>query len=187
MTNHTTSEHEAREALARNPFPDLPWIRIEDDGIAIVTGYSEALHRLLRWVPKAQWRVSERRWLVPFSAAEAIRAVLPEITRLAEAARDLDGPVAARPASVPGTADLLEAFVEGAALLYGPSWRAALARDGEQIADWLDGRTAPNPGDPLVSSLASGLRQKASAFVQAAERLEAGEGSGRGADRTSSP
>ncbi len=166
MSNDTTGELKAREALARNPFPDVPWIRIKDDGIAIVTGYSEALHRLLRWVPKAQWRVSERCWLVPFSGAEAVRAVLPEIMRLAEAARELDAPAPT------GTPDMLEAFVEAATLLHGPEWRAVASLDTASISD------------PLLADLAAKLRQKAAALSRAAERLEAGLGSGRGADRT---
>lgn len=186
MSNDTTSELKAREALARNPFPDVPWIRLEDDGIAIVTGYSEALHRLLRWVPKARWRVSERCWLVPFSGAEAVRAVLPEIMRLAEAARELDAPVAQDLASKSGAPDLLEAFVAAAALLHGPDWRAVLGGEsaGGRILDWLEGRAGPDPSDPLVADLAAKLRQKASALSRAAERLEAGLGAGRGADRT---
>jgi hypothetical protein len=172
MPNDTTSELNAREALARNPFPDVPWIRIRGDGIAIVTGYSEALHRLLRWVPKAQWRVAERCWFVPFSGAEAVRAVLPEIMRLAEAARELDDPPAQDPALQSAAPDLLEAFVEAAALLHGPEWGKVASLDTASISD------------RSVVDLAGGLRQKAAALSRAAERLEARLGAGRGDDRT---
>lgn len=185
MSIDPRSEQKAREALDRNPFPELPWIRIRADAIAIATGYSEALHRLLRWVPKAQWRVSERCWIVPFSGAEAVRAVLPEITRLAEAARELDDPVAHQAAVKTNAPDLLEVVVEAAALLYGPDWRAALVREaaGGRIADWLEGRSALDPSDPLIADLTSRLRTKAMALIKAAERLEPRPGSGRGDDR----
>jgi hypothetical protein len=175
-----TRERKAREAFDRNPFPDLPWIRVREDGIAIATGYSEALHRLLRWVPKAEWRAAERCWLVPFSGAEAVRAVLPEITRLAETARELDAPVA------PAAPGLLEALVEGAALLHGPDWRAVLARDGDggRIADWVARRAAPDPSDPLLVDLAAALRKQAAALTRAAEQLGAHLSPLRGDDRT---
>jgi len=171
MSIDTTSERKAREAFDRNPFPEMPWIRIRDDGIALATGYSEALHRLLRWVPKAQWRVSERCWIVPFSGAEAVRAVLPEITRLAEAARELDG--SSPPIAAP---DLLEDFVEAATLLHGADWRVVLAGENaaSRIAEWTDGRSQPEASDPLLADLAAKLRRKAAALIKAAERLETG-------------
>lgn len=168
--NDTTSEQKSREALARNPLPDLPWIRIEDDGIVIVTGYSEALHRLLRWVPKAQWRVSQRCWLVPFSGAEAVRAVLPEITRLAEAARELEDAAPRDTRARLAAKDPMEALTEAAALLYGPDWDSSLA-----TATISDGQ---------VADLAAELRRKAAALLQAAERLEAVLGSRRDVART---
>jgi hypothetical protein len=175
MPIDTTTEQKAREALARNPFPLVPWIRIRDDGIAIVTGYSEALHRLLRWVPNARWRQSERCWIVPFSGAEAIRAVLPEITRLAEAAQELDDPVSPRGASeTAARPDLLTRFIEAAALLHGPDWRVTLRETaGDRIADWIDGRSVPDAADPLLADLAAKLRQKAAALTRAADQLEA--------------
>lgn len=176
MSIDTTSEQKAREALAANPFPEVPWVRIRDDGIAVVTGYSEALHRLLRWVPNARWRQSERCWIVPFSGAEAVRAVLPEITRLAEAAQELDGPVSPR-AETTARPDLLPRFIEAAALLHGPDWRLTLQREaaaGDRIADWIDGRSVPDAADPLLTDLAAKLRRKAAALTRAAEQLEAG-------------
>src|SRR5258708_10872729 len=84
------TEDEARAALAANPLPQTPWVTVEADGIAINTGFSEALMRLLRWVPQAKYRPDKRRWHVPFAGANAIRSVLPEITRLADAAQELD-------------------------------------------------------------------------------------------------
>jgi hypothetical protein len=177
MSIDTTTEQKAREALAANPFPEVPWIRIRDDGIALSTGYSEALHRLLRWVPNARWRQSDRCWIVPFSGAEAVRAVLPEITRLAEAARELDDPVSPRRASeTPARPDLLPCVIEAAALLHGPDWRAALRQEatGDRITDWIDGRSVPDAADPLLVDLAARLRQKAALLTRAAERLEGG-------------
>jgi hypothetical protein len=177
MSIDTTTELKAREALAANPFPEVPWVRIRDDGIAIVTGYSEALHRLLRWVPNARWRQSDRCWIVPFSGAEAVRAVLPEITRLAEAAQELDDPASPRVASeTAARPDLLPRFIEAAALLHGPDWRLALQREtaGDRIADWIDGRSVPDVADPLLTDLAAKLRQKAAALTRAAEQLEGG-------------
>jgi len=96
-----TAEERARDAFLSNPFPASPWVKIEKDGIAIATGYSEALERLLRWVPKARWRRDTRSWHVPFSGADAVRAVLPEVIRLAEAAQELDDTPKAAPMASP--------------------------------------------------------------------------------------
>jgi hypothetical protein len=181
MTTDATSEQEAREAFDRNPFPDLPWIRIRDDGIAFATGYSEALHRLLRWVPKAEWRARERVWLVPFTGAQAVRAVLPEITRLADAARELDEPTP--PAAAP---DLRAAFIEAATLLHGADWRAVMAAEhnDDRITDWIEGRSMPALEDPLLADLAARLRRKAVALIKAADRLEPGLAGSSGDSRS---
>jgi hypothetical protein len=173
METDTTSEHEARVALDLNPFPDSPVVQIRDDGIAIATSYSEALHRLLRWVPKARWRAAERCWLVPFSGAEAVRAILPEITRLAEATRELEEPVPREAATEAKTLDLVEAFLAGARLLHGSEWRAVLMREGAvSIDDWIDGRTMPDASDPVFADLVAALRQRAAATAKAADRLD---------------
>jgi hypothetical protein len=178
MPNETSAEQKSRAALAENPFPEVPWIRVRDDGIAIVTGYSEALQRLLRWVPNAQWRQRERCWLIPFSGADAVRAVLPEITRLAEAARELDDEVSPKiVAKAEARRDLLTLVVEAAELLHGPDWRAARGKNGvtdrmiDRIAEW-EGRSVPDAADPLIVDLAAKLRAKAAASIRVAEALE---------------
>jgi hypothetical protein len=79
-----TSEAEAREILCL----PAPYVSVTAQGIVIAAGYSGALERLLRWVPKAAWRQDMRAWLVPLAGADAVRSVLPEIQRLAEAAAD---------------------------------------------------------------------------------------------------
>lgn len=169
MPLETTAERDAREALARHPFPQTPWVKIADEGIIIAAGYSEALNRLLRWMPKARWRSDKRSWLVPFSSAEAVRAVLPEIIRLADAAQELDGPTTGRPTPPPqaeaaaagDAANLLNARLkEAAELLHGADWPAAL---GGEHAD---------PASPIFADLAARLRRKAEALNLAADRLE---------------
>lgn len=177
MPNDTTSEQTARENLERNPFPQIPQVRVRDDAIAIVTGYSEALHRLLRWVPKARWSAAERCWLVPFSGADALRAVLPEITRLAEAAQELDAAVGPQRTEEDSSAsDLLLHFVEAAGLLFGPDWRAVLAKEGkgDLIDEWLERGRAPDRAEPIVADLAARVRRKSAALARAADRLDAG-------------
>jgi hypothetical protein len=82
MTSIT--EDEAREILGVTAA--TPFVSVTAQGIIIASGYSEALARLLRWVPKASWRPDKRAWLVPLAGADAVRSVLPEIIRLAEAA-----------------------------------------------------------------------------------------------------
>lgn len=79
-----TDEEQARAILGG----DSGFVRVAAQGIIIASGYSEALARLLRWVPKASWRPEMRAWLVPFAGADAVRSVLPEIQRLAEAAAE---------------------------------------------------------------------------------------------------
>lgn len=173
------AEQKAREALTSNPFPQTPWVKVTDEGVVIAAGYSEALQRLLRWVPKAKWRTSQRSWLIPFSGAEAVRAVLPEITRLAEAAQELDtpetGPVRTRDMQAdPLEANPLARLTEAALTLYGADWRAALAGefDGASVAEWLAGRRALDPADGIFSALAARLRRQAEALNRAADRLE---------------
>ncbi|WP_156898077.1 hypothetical protein [Methylocapsa acidiphila] len=168
MPPEIDAERAAREALASNPFPPTPWVRIVDEGIVIATGYSEALNRLLRWMPKAKWRANKRSWLLPFSSAEALRAVLPEIARLADAAQELDEP-AAIGSGVASTAaraapDQWRTHVlEAAELLHGPDWETALGAAPDALAE-----------SAIAVDLAAGLRRKADAFARAAERLEQG-------------
>lgn len=176
MPTDAITEQKARAAFAENPFPQTPFVTVTEDGIVIATGYSEALHRLLRWVPKAKWRASERSWLVPFSGADAVRAVLPEISRLADAARELDEAAPAGDVRRTETdADRLARLVEAAELLHGSDWRAALVRDHPEkpIADWIEGKLGLDPSDGIFADLAARLRRKAEASRLAADRLEA--------------
>lgn len=79
-----TSEDEARAIVGTA----TPYVHVAADGILIAAGYSAALERLLRWVPNATWRPDRRALLVPLAGAAAVRSVLPEIQRLAEAAQE---------------------------------------------------------------------------------------------------
>jgi hypothetical protein len=178
------SEDEAREALAKNPLPQTPWVTVEPDGIAINTGFSEALMRLLRWVPQAKYRPDKRRWHVPFAGANAIRSVLPEITRLADAAQELDETqVAERRAADATTGDaphLSEAhqrLAEAARLLYGAEWTAPLSRaaklDPAFVAGWVNGSVPIDASYGVFKDVVSLLRQRAAEIEAAADGLEA--------------
>lgn len=176
MPIDTTSEEKARLALAANPFPPTPLLDITDEGIVIATGFSEALHRLLRWVPNARWRAAQRSWLVPYSGAEAVRAVLPEIIRLADAARDLDDAPSPSPTRrADAWTDGRDRLGEAAELLFGSDWKAALAHEypDTSLVEWIEGAPSPAPGDLVFTDLASALRRKAEIMKRAAERLEA--------------
>jgi len=183
MPPETTAEQDAREALAAHPFPQTPWVKVTDEGIVIATGYSEALNRLLRWMPKAKWRADRRSWLIPFSSAEALRAVLPEITRLADAAQELDEPETslreARPRTAPAAASeaanhLHDRLREAAELLHGVDWPAVLAKEfpDPSVSEGIAKERALDPSDPIFTELAARLRRKAEALNLAAERLE---------------
>lgn len=85
--NSQFAEQRARDALEFDPLPPSPWVTIGDDEIVIKTNYSEPLSRLLRELPSNRWQPEQRCWLLPFSSAEALRKVLPEIDRLAREAK----------------------------------------------------------------------------------------------------
>ncbi|WOJ88992.1 hypothetical protein RZS28_14430 [Methylocapsa polymorpha] len=183
MPPETTAEQDAREALAKHPFPQTPWVKVADEGIVIAAGYSEALNRLLRWMPKAKWRADRRSWLIPFSSAEALRAVFPEITRLADAAQELDEPDTrlreARPQAEPVAAGepaghLQDRLREAMELLHGEDWRAALAKEfpNPAVSEAIAKKRALDPADPIFAELAARLRRNAEALNLAAERLE---------------
>jgi hypothetical protein len=175
MPPGTNAEQKAREALTSNPFPQTPWVNVTEEGIVIATGYSEALQRLLRWVPKAKWRTTQRSWLIPFSGAEAVRAVLPEISRLADAAQELE-PAAADPVKTKTIeADPLACLTEAAFNLYGADWQAALAGEfaSAPVTEWMANRRPIDPADAIFPALAARLRGKAKSLNQAADRLDA--------------
>jgi hypothetical protein len=177
MEGNASIEAKAQADLAANPFPETPLVKVTSEGIVIATGFSEALHRLLRWVPKARWRAAERSWLVPFSGAEAVRAVLPEIARLADAARDLDEPAGLAPQG----GDRRGALEEAAKLLYGETWETGLLRENPGASTGNGpaqiGDIAAN--DSMLADLAEHLRRKAKAMTRAAEQLDACVKTGR--------
>ncbi len=178
------TEEEARAALIANPLPQTPWVTVEADGIAINTGFSEALMRLLRWVPQAKYRPDKRRWHVPFAGANAIRSVLPEITRLADAAQELDDTqVAERRATDaasgdgPHLSEAHERLAAAARLLYGPEWTAPFAREAKLdpafVAGWVNGSVPIDASYGAFKDLVALMRRHATEIESAADRLEA--------------
>jgi len=188
MAKNKLTEAEARQALLDNPLPQTPWVTVEADGIAINTGFSEALMRVLRWVPNAQWRPEKRRWHIPFAGANAIRSVLPEITRLADAAFELDetqraerqrsqGAGQGTAGDLPATGEAHMKLAEAARLLYGAEWTAPLAREAKVdpafVAGWINGSLPIDASYGVFGDLADLMRMKAAKILQAADALEA--------------
>ncbi|HYP57452.1 MAG TPA: hypothetical protein VEQ35_04115 [Beijerinckia sp.] len=172
MPPEPTADENAREALKLNPFPPSTWVSVADDGIVISTGYSEALNRLLRWVPKAKWRPDRRCWLVPFSGAEAVRAVLPEINRLADATQEL-ADVEERHRS--GEKPPLDHLVEAAKLAFGENWQSGLAGvpgQSKKPLDWAESGAKLEPGDAVFPELIRRMRRQAADLITGADRLE---------------
>jgi hypothetical protein len=178
------TEEQARDALAENPLPQTPWVTVEADGIAINTGFSEALLRILRWVPRAEWRPDKRRWHVPFAGANAIRSVLPEITRLADAAQELDETQTAErrlaheaSGDAPRTSEAHDRLAGAARLLYGAEWTAPFARDAKLdpafVAGWVNGSVPIDASYGAFKDLVLLMRARASEITAAAEGLEA--------------
>lgn len=177
------TEDQAREALAATPLPQTPWVTVESDGIAINTGFSEALSRILRWVPQAKWRPEKRRWHVPFAGANAIRAVLPEITRLADAAQELDETSTAerrlsegRAGDVPHKSEAHEKLSQAAKLLYGAEWTAPFARDAKLdpafVAGWINGSVPIDASYGAFRDLVFLMRRRAAEIANTADHLE---------------
>ena len=193
-----TDQIQLRAALAANPFPQNPWVHVTDDGIIIKAGYSDTLHRMLRWVPKVQWIPEKRHWKVPLAGAELIRSVLPEITRLAEATHEdfgvpaastvrespadqhvdtsaLSDSVSAKPLFDSGASER-DLFRNAARFLFGTDWQRdtarALGRDEPALACWLVGERVVED-DPLVllNEMLSLMRQRAAAITAAADQL----------------
>lgn len=176
--NLSETEIRAKNALAANPYPETPLVEIGADGIMIKTGYSEALHRLLRWVPHAKFRSDRRIWLIPFSGAEAVRAVLPEIIRLAEASEDLNAAEARqrdRKASYLERAPI-ENLIAAAKLLYGEDWQNPLIKNLDIAPELMTGILADPAklaaGDKLFSKLVRLMRSRAAELISEAETLE---------------
>ena len=155
------SEDEAREILGVTA--STPYVTVTAQGIVIASGYSEALARLLRWVPKATWRTDKRAWVVPLAGADAVRSVLPEIIRLAEAAAE-------------------ERHEERAAAIsahdpFGKAWRAALSqaatRGCDDITALVETSAEANADRDDIDDLVGTLRHVAAKLIGAADRLEA--------------
>jgi hypothetical protein len=177
------TEDEARAALAANPLPQTPWVTVEADGIAINTGFSEALLRILRWVPQAKWRPDKRRWHVPFAGANAIRSVLPEITRLADAAQELDDTqvaerqlIHAASGDAPHLSEAHQRLAQAAKLLYGTEWTAPLARaaklDPAFVAGWVNGSVPIDASYGIFQDMLRLMRDRAAEIASAADALE---------------
>lgn len=81
-------EARARDALAFEPLPFSRWVTVGERGIYVKTHYSEPLSQFLRSLPNAEWIADKRKWKLPFTSADAIRAALPELERLAGEASD---------------------------------------------------------------------------------------------------
>jgi hypothetical protein len=172
------ADHRAREALAANPFPKTPLVEIGENAILIKTGYSEALNRLLRWVPKAKFRSDQRVWTIPFAGAEAVRAVLPEIIRLAEASQDLEAAEARQRQRLNSGQQIsaFEHFAEAAELLHGRDWQNimpdALGLDAGLIGGFLADPARLAAGDEVFTKLLRLMRGKAAELITLADELE---------------
>ncbi|SMF97407.1 hypothetical protein SAMN02949497_0434 [Methylomagnum ishizawai] len=178
-----TETDSIRAALAAHPFPPNPWVQVTDEGIIIKAGYTDTLHRMLRWVPKVRWIPERRHWHVPLAGAELIRSVLPEISRLAEATYE-EPPAAADPPQPPATTPVpvdaalseRDLFRNSARFLFGTDWQRdtarALGRDEAALACWLagDGTLEDDPGI-LLDEMLGLMHRRAAAIVAAAGRL----------------
>ncbi len=177
------TDAEARAALAERPFPANPWVQVTDEAVLIKAGYNEAMQRMLRWVPQAHWRRDLRCWWVPLAGAELVRAVLPELSRLAEAMQEETGTsVAARaqpqPADTSPDAQARRAFRDAARLLYGSDWQRetahALGRDEAALACWVVGQgVAEAPAAQLIDEILALMHRRAADILAAAEALQA--------------
>lgn len=173
------TDDEIQAALAAHPFPANPWVKVTDEAVLIQAGYTDTLERLLRWVPKARWRADLRCWHVPLAGAELVRAILPEISRLAEAMQEapsapsVDAP---GPRESAADAQARTLFRDAARLLYGSDWQRdtarALGRDEAALACWLVGEgVAEAPPDLLLAEMLSLMQRRASEIVAAADVL----------------
>jgi hypothetical protein len=172
-----SSTEKARAALAANPFPPSLFVQVTDDAIVIKSGFSEQLLQLLRWVPNVQWRPEKRCWTVPLSGAGAVRAVLPEILRLAEATqppRDASEPAGVDASQKSSAQDL---FRKAARLAFGGDWQRdsarALNRDEAALARWLAGERELEDPQKLLRDMIEAMRRHAAEIAAEADRLAA--------------
>jgi len=169
-----SNDEKARAALAANPFPPSPFVQVTNDAIVIKSGFSEQLLQLLRWVPNVQWRPEKRCWTVPLSGAGAVRAVLPEILRLAELTQPSGAleHVGADPHEKPSAPDL---FRKAARLVFGGDWQRdaarALNRDEAALARWLAGERDLEDPQTLLNDMVVLMRRRAADIAAEADRL----------------
>jgi hypothetical protein len=169
------SLEKARAALAAHPLPESPYLGVSGDEIIIRAGFSEQLLQILRFVPKIEWRPDKRCWMVPLTGLESVRAVLPEVLRLAEltrphlheeAQRADTGPTAPR-----------DLFKAAARLLFGTDWQRdiarALGRDEVALARWMAGEDELADAAALLHETSALMRRRAQDIAQAADRFEA--------------
>jgi hypothetical protein len=167
------SIEKARAALAANPLPRSPWLEVTDDAILIKAGFSEQLLQMLRWIPRVEWRPERRAWIVPLSGAETVRALLPEILRLAELTES-----SPRPADGTGESEKKsprQAFGAAARLLFGTDWQRdtarALDRDEVALARWLAGEDTIADVDALIADMTALMQRRARDILAAADQF----------------
>lgn len=175
------TQEQARADLATNPLPQSPWVEVTNDVIIIKSGFSEQLLQLLRWIPKVEWRPDKRCWTVPLSGATAVRAVLPEILRLAELTQPrLSGAILQPEPHPSGDLSAPDLFRRAARLLFGGDWQRdaarALDRDETALARWLVGDSNLEDADILLDDMLALMRRRATEIVMEADRLAAALG-----------
>lgn len=162
----------ARAALAANPLPESPYLDVIDDVIVIKSGFSEQLLQILRWVPKVEWRPERRCFTVPLTGLESVRAVLPEVLRLAELTQ---------PQRREGVGDTGEGgtprvlFQSAARVLFGTDWQRdtarALGRDEVALARWMAGEETLDDVELLLAEMLALMRGRADEIARAAHRF----------------
>jgi hypothetical protein len=132
----------------------------------------------LRWVPNLRWRPEKCCWTVPLSGAAAVRAVLPEILRLAEATQP-------RPSGLPEQAggavsqgsSAPDLFRKAARLVFGGDWQRdssrALNRDEAALARWLAGESDLEDPQTLLEDMVRVMRRRAGDIAAEADWLAA--------------
>ncbi len=167
------SIEKARAALAENPLPESPFVEVIGDTIVIRSGFSEQLLQMLRWVPKVEWRPDKRCFTVPLTGIESVRAVLPEVLRLAE----LTQPQARVGAGhdVDESSSPRALFQSAARLLYGTDWQRdtarALGRDEVALARWMAGEDTLEDADAVLAEMLALMRSRADEIAKAADRF----------------
>jgi outer membrane protein len=113
------------------------------------------------------------------AGAELVRAILPELSRLAEAMQEEAMPTALAAPGASGPLDEAQAraaFRDAARLLYGSDWQRetarALSRDEAALACWLVGEgVAEAPPAQLLHEILALMRSRAKRIQEAADAL----------------